>query len=78
MFDMVGTKVALQLEGRDAEIMSENLGVLAKYDRDIARGLLLAQPPHRALLRNNHYEPYAQVDVTPFFEKPSRAVAKMP
>jgi hypothetical protein len=76
VFDMVGTKIALQLEGRDAEIMSENLGVLAKYDRDIARGLLLAQPPHRALVRNNHYEPYAQADVTPFFKKPPKAVAE--
>lgn len=69
VFDMVGTKVALQLEGDDAKVMAENLGLTDKGDRDMARTLILHQPPHRALLRSNHFEPYIQADVTPFWKK---------
>jgi hypothetical protein len=68
-FDLIGTKIALHLEGEDARIMADNLGVINKDQRDIARELILAQPNLRALLRNNHYEPYIQVDITPFFKK---------
>ena len=69
VFDMVGTKIALQLEGEDARIMADNLGLVDKSDRDIARQLILNQPPHRALVRSNHFEPYAQVDTMPFWRK---------
>lgn len=69
VFDMVGTKVALQLEGDDAKIMAENLGLMNKNDRDIARSMILHQPPHRALIRSNHFEPFIQADLTPFFKK---------
>jgi hypothetical protein len=61
--------VALQLEGDDAKVMAENLGSTDRNDRDMARNLILHQPPHRALVRSNHYEPYIQVDVTPFHMK---------
>lgn len=69
-FDLMGTKIALHLEGEDAKIMSENLGVINKTDRDISRELILKQQNLRALIRNNHYEPYAQLDIIPFFKKP--------
>jgi hypothetical protein len=69
VFDMVGTKIALQLEGEDAKIMAENLGLTDKNDRDMARTLILHQPPHRALVRSNHFEPYIQADITPFWKK---------
>jgi DNA helicase HerA-like ATPase len=69
VFDMVGTKIALQLEGDDAKIMAENLGLTDKNDRDMARTLILHQPPHRALVRSNHFEPYIQADITPFWKK---------
>ncbi len=68
-FDLIGTKIALHLEGEDAKIMADNLGVINKDDRNIARELILTQPNLRALMRNNHYEPYIQVDITPFFKK---------
>jgi hypothetical protein len=68
VFDMVGTKIALQLEGDDAKVMADNLGLTDKNDRDMARTLILHQPPHRALLRSNHFEPYIQIDITPFFQ----------
>lgn len=68
-FDLMGTKIALHLEGEDARIMAENLGVIDKNDRDIARKMILKQPNLQALLRNNHYEPYIQVNIVPFFKK---------
>jgi DNA helicase HerA-like ATPase len=69
VFDMVGTKVSLQLEGDDAKVMSDNLGLIDKQDRDIARQVILNQAPHHALVRSNHFEPYIQVDITPFYKK---------
>lgn len=69
VFDIVGTKIALQLEGDDAKIMADNLGLTDKNERDMARAMILHQPPHRALIRSNHYEPYIQADITPFFEQ---------
>ncbi len=69
VFDIVGTKVSLQLEGDDAKIMADNLGLVDKKDRDIARELILNQAPHRALVRSNHFEPYAQIDFMPFWKK---------
>lgn len=68
VFDMVGTKIALQLEGDDAKIMADNLGLTEKNDRDMARTLILHQPPHRALVRSNHFEPYIQADLMPFWK----------
>ena len=32
VFDMVDTKIALQLEGDDAKIMAENLGLVDKHE----------------------------------------------
>ena len=72
VFDLIGTKIVLHLEGEDAKIMSENLGVINKTDRDIRRELILKQPNLRALIRNNHYEPYAQLDIIAFLKKDSK------
>ena len=47
--------------------MAENLGLTDKNERDMARAMILHQPPHRALVRSNHFEPYIQADITPFF-----------
>ena len=69
VFDMVGTKIALQLEGDDAKVMSENLGLVDKQERDIARQVTLNQAPLTALIRNNHFEPYIQVEIIPFWKK---------
>lgn len=68
VFDMVGTKIALQLEGDDAKVMTDNLGLTDKNERDMARAMILHQPPHRALVRSNHFEPYIQADITPFWQ----------
>jgi DNA helicase HerA-like ATPase len=71
VFDMVGTKISLQLEGDDSKIMAENLGLINK-DRDIARQFILNQAPHVALVRSNHFEPYIQAELTPFYTTESR------
>jgi DNA helicase HerA-like ATPase len=67
VFDMVGTKIVLQLEGDDAKVMAENLGLTDKNERDMVRAMILHQPLHHALVRSNHFEPFIQADVTPFF-----------
>ena len=69
MFDMVGTTIALQLEGDDAKVMPENLGLVDKQEHDIAREGILNQAPHISLNRSNHFEPYMQVEITPFYKK---------
>lgn len=71
VFDMVGSKIALQLEGDDAKVMSENLGLVDKHERDIARQIILNQAPLTALVRSNHFEPYVQVEMQPFWKKKS-------
>jgi hypothetical protein len=68
VFDMVGTKIALQLEGDDAKVMAENLGLVEKRERDIARQFILNQAPHVALVRSNHFEPYIQAELTGFYK----------
>ncbi len=54
--------------------MADNLGVIDKNDRDIARKMILKQPNLQALLRNNHHEPYIQVDIVPFLKKHNEVV----
>lgn len=69
VFDMVGTKIVLQLEGEEAKIMADNLGIIDRNERDAARTMIVHQPPHRALVRSNHFEPFIQADITPFYKK---------
>jgi DNA helicase HerA-like ATPase len=71
VFDMVGSKIALQLEGDDAKVMADNLGLVDKHERDIARQVILNQAPHVALLRSNHFEPYIQAEFKPFYKMKS-------
>ena len=73
VFGMVGTKIALQLEGDDAKIMSDNLGLIDKGERDIARHLILNQAPHMALVRSNHFEPYIQAELCALFNSQSKS-----
>jgi len=69
VFDMVGTKISLQLEGDDAKVMADNMGLINKQDRDIARQMIQNQAPHHGLIRSNHFDPYIQAVITPFFKK---------
>lgn len=69
VFENMGTKIALQLEGEDAKFMADNFGATDKPSKEAVLSMLPAQKPLRALIRNNHFEPFAQVDIKPFFEK---------
>ena len=48
--------------------MAENPGLVDKRERDIARQFILNQGPHIALVRSNHFEPYIQAEMTPFYK----------
>jgi hypothetical protein len=69
VFENMGSKIALQLEGEDAKFMADNFGVTDKIAKKGILEMLPNQQPMRALIRNNHYEPFVQVDINPFFEK---------
>jgi hypothetical protein len=69
VFENMGTKIALQLEGEDAKFMADNFGATNKSTKDAVLSMLPFQKPLRALIRNNHYEPFVQVDIIPFYEK---------
>ena len=69
VFENMGTKIALQLEGEDAKFMAENFGATDRSSKEAVLSMLPAQKPLRALIRNNHYEPFIQVDIIPFYEK---------
>lgn len=66
VFENMGTKIALQLEGEDAKYMADNFGVTDKIIKEGVIKLLPSQAPMRALIRNNHYEPFVQLDIIPF------------
>lgn len=69
VFENMGTKIALQLEGEDAKYMADNFGATDKASKEAVLSMLPSQKPLRALIRNNHFEPFAQVDIKPFYEK---------
>ena len=69
VFENMGTKLALQLEGEDAKFMAENFGATDKISKEAVLSMLPNQKPMRALLRNNHFEPFVQVDLEAFFSK---------
>ena len=63
------TKISLQLEGDDSKIITENFGLSDNNDKTALKNLLLSQQPLRGLIRNNHYEPFRQVDIVPYHKK---------
>lgn len=69
VFENMGTKIALQLEGEDAKFMAENFGATDRNSKEAVLKMLPSQKPLRALIRNNHFEPFAQVDIEAFYSK---------
>ena len=65
----MGTKIALQLEGDDAKFMADNFGMTDKTYKEAVLRMLPSQEPMRALIRSNHFEPFTQVDIIPFYKK---------
>ncbi|MBL0065794.1 MAG: type IV secretion system DNA-binding domain-containing protein [Bacteroidetes bacterium] len=69
VFENMGTKIALQLEGEDAKFMADNFGATDKLSKEAVLSMLPSQKPLRALIRNNHFEPFVQVDIEAFYDK---------
>lgn len=69
VFENMGSKIALQLEGEDAKFMADNFGATDKFSKEVVLSMLPLQKPLRALIRNNHFEPFTQLDIIPFHQK---------
>ena len=69
ILNMAGTKVALELGWDDANVMVNNMGISEKTDAAKAKDLILYQQPFRALVTSNHFDPFVQIDMLPFFKK---------
>jgi Cdc6-like AAA superfamily ATPase len=69
VFDAVGTKICLQLEGDNAKIMADNFGLVDAQQRKQIHQMILNQKSGTALIRNNHFEPFRQIDLEQFWQK---------
>ncbi len=57
------------MSGEIEKPSADNFGLFDKSERERAQQLLQAQQPLRALIRSNHFEPFRQVDIEPFYKK---------
>ena len=69
VFANTGTLLALGLEDVDATVMAKNLGLTDKKHQTAAKQLILSQSSGQALIRSQHYLPYAQVQIRSFEER---------
>lgn len=69
IFANTGTLICLALEDVDATKMSLHLGITDKTQQKIAKDLILSQENGRALIRSQHFLPYAQVQMQSFEDR---------
>lgn len=69
IFANTGTLICLALEDVDATKMSQQLGITDKAQQKIAKDLILSQENGRALIRSQHFLPYAQVQIKSFEDR---------
>lgn len=69
IFANTGTLICLALEDVDATKMSQHLGITDKAQQKIAKDLILSQENGRALIRSQHFLPYAQVQIKSFEDR---------
>jgi DNA phosphorothioation-dependent restriction protein DptH len=72
VFANTGTLVGLALEEEDANVMSKYMGLTDKTERTQAKELLLYQANGQALIRSQHFLPYAQVKILSFEDRLAR------
>jgi hypothetical protein len=72
VFANTGTLVGLALEEEDANVMSKYMGLTDKTERNQAKELLLYQANGQALIRSQHFLPYAQVRILSFEDRLAR------
>jgi DNA phosphorothioation-dependent restriction protein DptH len=66
VFANTGTLICLALEDADATVMARNLGIVDKNAQKAAKELILGQENGRALVRSQHFLPYAEIQIKSF------------
>jgi hypothetical protein len=69
IFANTGTVICLALEDVDATKMSQHLGITDKPQQKIAKDMILSQENGRALIRSQHFLPYAQIQMKSFEDR---------
>jgi hypothetical protein len=69
VFANTGTLIGLALEEEDASVMSKYMGLTDKTERNQAKEMLLSQANGQALIRSQHFLPYAQVKILSFEDR---------
>ena len=72
VFANTGTLIGLALEEEDAGVMSKYMGLTDKTDQMRAKEMLLYQANGQALVRSQHFLPYAQVQILSFEDRLSQ------
>lgn len=72
VFANTGTLVGLALEEEDANVMSKYMGLTDKTERTQAKEMLLYQANGQALIRSQHFLPYAQIKILSFEDRLAR------
>jgi DNA phosphorothioation-dependent restriction protein DptH len=69
VFANTGTLIGLALEEEDAGVMSKYMGLTDKTEKTQAKEMLLYQANGQALIRSQHFLPYAQVKIFSFEDR---------
>jgi len=69
VFANTGTLIGLALEEEDANVMSKYMGLTDKTERIHAKEILLYQANGQALIRSQHFLPYAQINILSFEDR---------
>jgi hypothetical protein len=69
VFANTGTLVGLALEEEDAGVMSKYMGLTERAEQLRAKEMLLYQANGQALIRSQHFLPYAQVQILSFEDR---------
>ena len=69
VFANTGTLVGLALEEEDAGVMAKYMGLTDKTEQTQAKEMLLYQANGQALVRSQHFLPYAQVQILSFEDR---------
>lgn len=69
VFANTGTLICLALEDADATVMARNLGIVDKNAQKAAKEMILGQENGRALVRSQHFLPYAEIQIKSFEDR---------
>ena len=69
VFANTGTLICLALEEADATVLARNLGLVDKNAQKMAKEMILNQANGRALVRSQHFLPYAEIQIKSFEDR---------